>query len=403
MAFGLSLQSGVVYVVAGGRAVIRGLLARLALLALVQTLLAVGLLVILLNTGLSAALVPPDSAWWSVSAIALMVFFGLLSGHFRSVLTGLQRIPLVNNIGLSGQVFVMVAILVVILLAFTDLWRFSVIKVVWIQVIGVILMTFVLFWFIRPYLIKKIDRNNGFREVVSISFPSYLANLVQTLNYRLDLFFVSYYVDMRGVGLYALAVGLAQLLWLISGAASQVLFPDVAASTDRKAAQERTAYISRISLWLSIFLAAGVAIIGNVLLPLIYGDSFRDSVPALMWLLPGVVVFSVPNVIGSFLAGIGKPRLNLMGSFIGFVATIVLDFALIPGLGIIGAAIASSISYMVTMMVIMIIFARETNFPLLSSVLLTRGDITLLFVALRRISRGLHAAQDSSTRNLVSK
>jgi len=191
--------------------------------------------------------------------------------------------------------------------------------------------------------------------------------------------------------LYSLAVGIAQLLWLISGATSQVLYPNVAASADRVIAQQRTARVARLSLWLSIALAGGLAVGGNVLLPLIYGSAFRESVPAMMWLLPGVTIFSVTNVVASYLAGIGKPHLNFATSLVGLVVTVVLDFVLIPWLGITGAALASSMSYLTTTLAIIAIFVHETGIPPGRVLLITGDDLSLMSAMIRQTLRGQRA------------
>lgn len=130
---------------------------------------------------------------------------------------------------------------------------------------------------------------------------------------------------------------------------------------------------------------------GNVLLPLIYGSAFRESVPAMMWLLPGVTIFSVTNVVASYLAGIGKPHLNFATSLVGLVVTVVLDFVLIPWLGITGAALASSMSYLTTTLAIIAIFVHETGIPPGRVLLITGDDLSLMSAMIRQTLRGQRA------------
>ncbi len=392
MVFGLSLQSGIVYVVASRRAVISGLLVRLALIALFQTFLATVVLAGLLRTPLAPALLPSDIEHWGIIAIALLVLGNLLSGQHRSILIGLQEIPRVNLINLYGQIIALGIIITVISIVFFQGGRLTAELLIWIQVSSALVVVLLLLWGIRPWLTGSIRQESGLYEVIRYSFPSYLANMTQFLNYRLDIFFVSYFIGIKGVGLYSLAVGIAQLLWLVSGATSQVLFPNVAASTDILIAQQRTARIARLSLWMSIILAVGVALSGNTLLPLVFGIAFDESVPALMWLLPGVTIFSVANVIGSYLAGIGKPHLNFAVALIGLIATIIFDFILIPWFGIVGAAMASSISYLTTTLAIVVIFARETKISIIKILIITTDDIQLIFSTIQKTLRDRHAS-----------
>lgn len=391
MIFGLSLQSGIVYIVARGRAIINGLLVRLASIALFQTLLATVALVGLVRTTLAPALIPPESERWGVIAVAILVLGTLLSEHYRSVLIGLQEIPRVNLINLYGQIIVLMTILFFIFTSWFQSQPLTAEVLVWVNVGGSIVIVLIFLWALRPRLTGSIRQESGLSEVITYSLPSYLANMAQFLNYHLDIFFVSYFVGVQGVGLYSLAVRIAQLIWLISGATSQVLLPDVAASADRVSAQQRTACVARFSLWLSIPLAGGLVVGGEMLLPLVFGSAFQESVPALIWLLPGVTIFSVSNVIGSYFAGIGKPHLNLAASLVGLVVTLVLDFILIPRLGIVGAAIASSMSYLATTLAMIALFVHETRIPVGQVLLISKDDLSLISAMIRRVSGGERA------------
>jgi O-antigen/teichoic acid export membrane protein len=165
---------------------------------------------------------------------------------------------------------------------------------------------------------------SGLSEVIRFAVPSYLSNVTQFLNYRLDVFLVSFFAGAAAVGLYTLAVTLAQAIWLFSNAAAMVLLPRIASLQEAKmenAAQ--TARITRLALWLSAVSALLLALIAEFLLTRIYGEAFRGSLAPLLWLLPGIVIFSATNVIASYLAGIGKPRLNWFASLAGLFVTAI--------------------------------------------------------------------------------
>jgi len=53
-------------------------------------------------------------------------------------------------------------------------------------------------------------------------------------------------------------------------------------------------------------------------------------------------------VSSAFLWGVGRPGANSWAMGIGVVVTVTLDFLLIPSHGAVGAAIASSVAYVVT-------------------------------------------------------
>ena len=114
-----------------------------------------------------------------------------------------------------------------------------------------------------------------------------------------------------------------------------------------------------------------------------YGEPFRPSVAALLWLLPGIVIFSVANVLAAYMAGIGKPRLNLLVSGVSLFVTLTLDIILIPRFNIVGAAIASTISYTLTAFLLIVFFVRETGASLREVLLPTSEDVKILLSVVR--------------------
>ena len=86
-----------------------------------------------------------------------------------------------------------------------------------------------------------------------------------------------------------------------------------------------------------------------VLVPLLVGGSFRDSVGPLRWLLPGAAAFSLQSVLSSYVAARGRPRVVLVAWTIGVVAGIGADLFVIPADGIVGAAVVSSLSYLLVL------------------------------------------------------
>jgi stage V sporulation protein B len=227
---------------------------------------------------------------------------------------------------------------------------------------------------------------SGLREVVAYSFTCYLGNFTQFLNYRLDVFIVTYFSGVQKLGLYTLAVSLGQMIWLVSKAAATVLLPNVAASQEAAAANaKRTAQITRIAFMISAASALLLAVFAAPLVPWIFGEEFRPSVTPLLLLLPGIVAFSAANVIASYLAGIGKPQLNLYVALAGVIVTVVLDVLLIPRFDIAGAAIASTLSYLTSTLFIIWFFMRVSKLAVREILWLTRQDVALGISLLRSL------------------
>jgi O-antigen/teichoic acid export membrane protein len=105
-------------------------------------------------------------------------------------------------------------------------------------------------------------------------------------------------------------------------------------------------------------LAVPVAVAAPVILPLVYGPAFRAATIPTWILLAGMAGGSVYGVLSAFLSGIGRPGLTSIAQAAGLVVTVALDLTLIPHLGIIGAATASTFAYLTTTGVLIVCFRK---------------------------------------------
>lgn len=173
----------------------------------------------------------------------------------------------------------------------------------------------------------------------------YHLGLVATfLLWRIDVFLLNSRVSTADVGLYSLAVTLAELTSLIPSAVAQVtLRRQVDLSMEESSAF--TARVVRLNLILSLAGFLGIATVGRYVIPFLYGSAFSGSVAPLIALGPGVVAVATARAVGGYLIRLNRP---LVGSVINsgaLVLNVALNIALIPSFGIVGASLASSIAY----------------------------------------------------------
>ncbi len=195
-----------------------------------------------------------------------------------------------------------------------------------------------------------------YRQLFVFSTPLQLSNIIQFLNYRLGMFIVNYFLGAASVGLFFMAVNLAEILWLLSTSMAAVLLPTVAAQ------HQQSKMISVKAAAASLALTLGAAALTVPIAPFaivhLFGKDFAGSVEPFIILLPGIAIFSVTNVLATYILGIGKPGFNTVISLIALIFTVVLNVMLIPRYGISGAAFASSISYIILSCLTLAIFVK---------------------------------------------
>jgi O-antigen/teichoic acid export membrane protein len=108
--------------------------------------------------------------------------------------------------------------------------------------------------------------------------------------------------------------------------------------------------------------------------PILFGSSFRASITPLLILLPGLSFFSVTTVLAGYITGVGKPQVNLTVSSISLVVILTAGSILVPKLGIDGAAIANSASYIVSTLLTSLFFRRLTGIPVAKLFVFQEGD-----------------------------
>jgi O-antigen/teichoic acid export membrane protein len=194
------------------------------------------------------------------------------------------------------------------------------------------------------------------------SLPGFAADLLQFVNYRFPIYCVNVDRGTAAVGLLQSSVFVAQSLWLIPTAIGAVLFPYVANAMSQGEDQSRnTAICARLALWSAIACALPLAVAAPFVIPLFFGPAFHESTAILRLLLPGVVVFAPAKVLGSYVAGIGKPHWNTWASAAGAAVTVPLTIVLSRNHGARGAAVASSLSYCCTSCVLLALFLARSS------------------------------------------
>ncbi len=204
------------------------------------------------------------------------------------------------------------------------------------------------------------------RPTLAYGMKGYVGNLMQFFNCRLDAFIVNAFVGPASVGIYGVAVSLAELLWHLPNSVGFVIFPK-ASSTDHQSMNRFTPRVFWIVLAISGVAATGIALFGKLMIRLIFSEAFLAAYVPLLALLPGVVLLGAGKVLTNDIAGRGYPHYNSIVAGLTLVITVVLDLLLIPRMGILGAAIASSVAYsstfLLSMMFYGIVSRRSAGLP----------------------------------------
>jgi len=117
----------------------------------------------------------------------------------------------------------------------------------------------------------------------------------------------------------------------------------------------------KLSVLLTVVGLAVLLVIPQSIYELLFTIEFLQLKLIIFALSPGVVALSANTIFSHYFSGLGNPKISLWANIVGFIVTIVLATILIPLIGIVGAALTTSVSYTATVVYQYFIFKKQTG------------------------------------------
>lgn len=378
----LGIGPATAYYTARGKFALRDILASNLILGVVISIagVAVGLTVALL---LHNAAFPGVARMYLLFAL-LLVPAELAFGFLQNILLGAQRFWEYNLASVFHAVLLL-ALLLLLLLALSAGIVGALASAIGAWLIADIALGL---WILRISgpLSLRLDPLYA-RCVLVYGLQAHAANILGFLNYRADMLIVNLFLNPTAVGLYSVAVAAGETLWLISYAASTVLFPKVAGETEDGKKRQITPFVARSVL---LFTASGALLLfllSRWFVTFLYSSSYAGAIAPLRALLPGIVALAVWRPLANDLAGRGKPLLNSYIMAVSVAANVGFNVLLIPRFGVEGAAWASTISYAMSLAIILPVYCRMSGNTVASVLIPHSADLALYWEVLRSLFR----------------
>jgi O-antigen/teichoic acid export membrane protein len=234
------------------------------------------------------------------------------------------------------------------------------------------------------------------RKMVNYGRRVQVGSIFEMANARLDVVILQFFRPLSQVGYYVIAQIIAELVMTLAQAFQSSVLPLVSHYEGQQRQVETTIASVRHH---GILAAAAVlfnAVFGSLLILFAYGDQFRPALGPMLIILPGIWFLGTGTVIAADLRGRGRPGLSSSLSGLAMFITVVLDLALIPPLGVIGAAIASLVAYCTFGTASLVALARVSGIGLRRLVVPERSDFRAYATALRRL-RGRRKPAEAGT------
>jgi len=191
------------------------------------------------------------------------------------------------------------------------------------------------------------ESTSMYRPILAFSLPLIAVQGMNFLNSSLDIYMIGYFLDSAQVGVYNIALQLSNLttVALITVA---FLLPPIITRLDKKGKQkELLATYQGLTKWM-MMLAVPIFVVlffaPRIVINLLFGAKYTDGALVLQIVIVGKLVAILSGLNFKSLIALGDNRFVSYMMFAQLVLNFVANYLLIPVYGIVGGAVALTLS-----------------------------------------------------------
>ena len=212
---------------------------------------------------------------------------------------------------------------------------------------------------------RRSDLNTAYQyNLFKRATPLLLSSMTCILYMKIDVAMVLRLDSAAAAGVYSAATRLCEALFILSTPIIIATFPQLLAlyTADRSEFHD---YMRRVFLLLfgaGAVLAVSVWMVSDFVIDLIYGDAYAASADVLMIYAISCPIVFIGDLFSRWLIISDNLILSIQRHLCGLVVNILLNFALIPTYGPVGAAYASVLGYAAAIIAFSLLHQRARGF-----------------------------------------
>ncbi|WP_223546401.1 oligosaccharide flippase family protein [Priestia aryabhattai] len=246
--------------------------------------------------------------------------------------------------------------IIIILVSTGIAYTFGFISYIQSLIVTNILTLFLLFPLLKNELKELLVTKINYKitaSLLKIGSFAFGANLLGNMLLNFNIILVSILTsNSREVGYYGIANLIITTLMMIPSTLNQIMIPYI---SEVSGDYEKVKNILKKFRVRSIFLISIVSVVSAslvpILLPIVFGEEYSNSVVYFQILLVGMFFWSLYSPKGITLMSVGRTDLNFYTSLLSFVINLILNYVLIKKYGMIGAATANTLTYFCTIFI----------------------------------------------------
>lgn len=307
-------------------------------------------LVLVINAESIAGIFKKECLIFPLRIVSLALPFSALSITITAVSRGFGRVKeqvYIQNIFYPTTLLILIVVVILKSYPFTHVfWAYF----------GANCLTFSALFAMMWKLVKirlLFDSKLG-KELLLFSIPLLLSSILGFVMTWIDTLMIGYYLSATSVGVYNAAAPIAKLLPVILNSVAFLYVPVASklyAQNRVNDLAELYQSLTRLVFFFTFPMFVIIILYPETILGYLFGSKYITATPALRILAVGFIVHVLFGLNGMSLVVIGKTTLNLVGELTSVFVNIILNILLIPKYYLIGAAIATTFSYILANLV----------------------------------------------------
>jgi stage V sporulation protein B len=298
--------------------------------------------------GKPAALIP-------LQIVGLITPFSVIVGAFRGAFQGVYKMEYIVYTRAVEQLGMILFATAFVLIGL------STVGALWGTVLGYSLSVVAALYIFKVHMPKYIPKpSEGFvfsrkdelklaGTLVKFSIPVIITAIAEMLIYNICTIVMGRFLTFDDIGFFAAADPIARLPLIISISIATTILPASSEAFKLKDTQTLQKYVSeayKLSLLFVVPMCVGLALFATPTLRILYfkNPAYVAGASALAILSIGMTFYSIFAISTSVIQGIGNPRIPMYILVGGAIVTGILNWIMVPSMGIAGGALATSVA-----------------------------------------------------------
>lgn len=193
-------------------------------------------------------------------------------------------------------------------------------------------------------------RASRMKSLLAHSWPLAISSLSVILYMRIDQVMLGQMLGDRAVGIFSAAVRISESWHFVPMAILSAVAPALTAAYEHseEAYRRRLLLVTRVMTWLGVLLAMLVTVCARPLILILYGSQYTEASAVLAVHAWAGVFASLGLASGPWFVNAGLLKLRMVYTVLGALVNVAMNAYMIPHYGVVGAAVATLVSYCLT-------------------------------------------------------